>query len=194
MSWLNHLYFYLLYLGRPPWDTQISPPELMEFIENHPPGRALDLGCGTGTNVITLASNGWKAVGVDFVKRAVRIAKLKAEQAGVAADFFQDDVTRLDHVEGVFDLVLDIGCYHSLDTDGKRAYVTNLEPLIRPGSTLLMYGFLQNISSGGPGINETDLADIQKYFDLEDRVEGTDRGERRSVWLTFLRSMVKNKI
>lgn len=165
----------------------------MEFIENHPPGRALDLGCGTGTNVITLASNGWNVVGVDFVKRAIRLAQLKAERAGVPADFFLDDVTRLVHVEGAFDLVLDIGCYHSLDIDGKRAYVSNLERLTRIGSTILMYGFLQDTASGGPGINESDLEDIQKYFDLGDRIEGTDRGERRSVWLTFLRNTGKNR-
>ena len=115
MSWLKHLYFNLLYFRTPPWDTQVSPPKLMEFIESHPPGRVLDLGCGTGTNVITLAQHGWQVVGVDYVKRAVRTAERKANQAGVTAEFFVNDVTKLEGVRGVFDLVLDIGCFHSLD-------------------------------------------------------------------------------
>lgn len=48
-----------------PWDTDITPPEVMEFIETVTPGRALDLGCGTGTNAITLANHGWDVIRVD---------------------------------------------------------------------------------------------------------------------------------
>ena len=44
-------------------------------------GRALDLGCGTGTNSIYLAQHGWETTGVDFVPRAIGIAKRKAEAA-----------------------------------------------------------------------------------------------------------------
>ena len=55
MNFLRRLSFLLWYFRDPPWDTNISPPELLDFINRHPPGRVLDLGCGTGTNVITLA-------------------------------------------------------------------------------------------------------------------------------------------
>ncbi|MCK7512216.1 MAG: methyltransferase domain-containing protein [Desulfobacterales bacterium] len=66
--------------GNTPWDTNITPPEVMEFIAETPPGRALDLGCGTGTNAIALARHGWQATGVDFAPKAVhkaRAARLK---------------------------------------------------------------------------------------------------------------------
>ena len=188
MSWLKQLYFNLLYFRKPPWDTQVSPPELIEFIENNPPGRALDLGCGTGTNVITLAQHSWQVIGVDYVKRAIHQANIKAEQAGVSADFIVDDVAHLKDVDGVFDLVLDIGCFHSLDLDEKQLYVTNMERLTRPGSTLLIYGFLRDTGSTGTGMDESDLVAFQALFNQSNRVDGTDRGERPSTWLTLVRS------
>ena len=69
---LRRLEFQYLYFHRPPWDTGMSPPELMEFIETHEPGRAIDIGCGTGTNVITLAKAGWQVTGVEFAPSSWR--------------------------------------------------------------------------------------------------------------------------
>src|SRR5712691_1731013 len=70
---------------RPPWDTGVTPPELERFVAAHPPGRALDVGCGTGTNVVYLAQHGWTAVGVDFAGRAIAKARRRATEAGVAS-------------------------------------------------------------------------------------------------------------
>jgi 2-polyprenyl-3-methyl-5-hydroxy-6-metoxy-1,4-benzoquinol methylase len=190
MSWQERLYFRLLYFRKPPWDTQVSPPELMDFIAQHPPGRALDLGCGTGTNVITLAQHGWQVTGVDFVGRALNKARTKAQLAGVSVDFQLDDVTKLEHISGCFDLVLDIGCFHSLSVDEKKAYIQNLERLTSPGSCYLLYGFSQSNGGGGPGIQSLDLRGIENSFNLSNQVEGTDRNERSSMWLTFHRKLV----
>jgi SAM-dependent methyltransferase len=46
-----------------------------------PPGRAVDLGCGTGAHTIELSNRGWQAVGVDNQPRAVRIAQAQAAAA-----------------------------------------------------------------------------------------------------------------
>ena len=81
----RRLLFQYWYFGQPKWDTGISPPELIEFINEHQPGRAIDIGCGTGTNVITLAKAGWGVTGVDFV-RAIRKAKQKLKNAGVQVE------------------------------------------------------------------------------------------------------------
>ncbi|MDK1118669.1 MAG: methyltransferase domain-containing protein [Anaerolineae bacterium] len=68
----RNLFFKLIYYFKPPWDTGISPPELFDFIKNNPAGAAIDLGCGTGTNLIRLAQAGWDVTGVDFVARAIK--------------------------------------------------------------------------------------------------------------------------
>jgi 2-polyprenyl-3-methyl-5-hydroxy-6-metoxy-1,4-benzoquinol methylase len=72
--------------------------------------------------------------GVDFVGRAVRAARRKAKQAGVQVDFHADDVTRLRGVSGPFDLVLDIGCLHSLSRQQKAVYTDNLVACWRRGA------------------------------------------------------------
>lgn len=142
MNWTRWFYR-LRYLGRPPWDTGVTPPELVSVVEGGvvPPGRALDLGCGTGTNVMYLARHGFEAIGVDYVPRAIAQARRKAEEAGVEATFIVGDVTDLSFLEGPFDLVLDLGCFHGLSSEGKLGYAQGVSRLTRPGSLFLLYAW-----------------------------------------------------
>lgn len=183
---LRRLFFRLMYFRRPPWDTGVSPPELLEFLESRPPGRALDLGCGTGTNVITMAQHGWQVTGMDFVPRAISRARRKAYQAGVHADLLTGDVTRLERVHGAFDFALDMGCYHSLSRTGRRSYRENLDRRLKPGGEYLLYGFLN--TSGDPedmGIGPPDLSAFSSLFRLVTREDGSEGGRRPSTWLHY---------
>jgi SAM-dependent methyltransferase len=182
---LQKLFFHLMYWRKPPWDTGISPPELIAFMQSHPPGRALDLGCGTGTNVITLSKAGWEAVGVDFVGKAVRKARQKARQAGTQASFFTDDVTQLYQIEGHFDLILDMGCFHSLPPNDRLAYIENVERLLAPRGTYLLYAFLKENDQQDRGLGPADLQALNKPFYLAERQDGTERGIRPSAWFKF---------
>ncbi|MFW5709655.1 MAG: class I SAM-dependent methyltransferase [Chloroflexota bacterium] len=60
-----------------PWDAGITPPEIVRVVQELAPGGALDLGCGTGTNVRYLLEHGWQANGIDFVPQAVEQAQVK---------------------------------------------------------------------------------------------------------------------
>ena len=91
---------------RTPWDTGVTPPELVDLIEGPdalPAGRALDLGCGTGTNVAYLAEHGWDATGVEADRRAFEGAEHRLVTVSDAR-VFRGDVTRLDTlpVDGPF--------------------------------------------------------------------------------------------
>lgn len=187
MSSIRKKLFYILsYFSKPPWDTGISPPELLEVINAYPPGRAIDLGCGTGTNAITLAKHGWQVTGIDFVGRAIRKARKKARQAGVNVDFFIGDATKTEMINGQFDLVLDIGCFHSFSPEGKRAYIQNLRKLLAPGGIFLLYGFLLGDDSpGNTGISPEDIESIRSVAELVKQDCGFDRGQRPSAWLKF---------
>jgi cyclopropane fatty-acyl-phospholipid synthase-like methyltransferase len=182
---LKRLFYTLSYLRNPPWDTGISPPELMAFIQDHEPGRALDLGCGTGTNAITLAQHGWQVVGVDFVGKAIRSASNKARRAGVKIDFCVGDVSRLDGIHGPFDLILDIGCFHSLSASAKEDYIHNLKHLLSDNGTFLIFGFVNQEQQSQSGITTKDLSRFETNLTLISRQDGTERGIRRSAWLEF---------
>ncbi len=184
---LRRLAFSLWYYFRPPWDTGITPPEVVEAIEGPDaltPGRALDLGCGTGTNSLYLARHGWQVVGVDFAATAIRRARRKAKEAGLAVDFYAADVTRLDFLQPPFDLALDVGCFHTLDAEGRLRYRDQLRRLLRPGARFMLYAFgPRQGRMGDMGIT----ADEVKQLFLPDfrllRVEGgTDPGGPSAAW------------
>jgi len=182
---IRRLFFSWLYLGKPRWDTGISPPELMAFIQSHPPGRALDLGCGTGTNVITLAQNGWQAAGIDFVPRAIRIARRKARDLGMQVDLRVGDAARMTGLEGPYDLVLDIGCFHILQPQDRRRYLDNLVIRLAAGGTYLMYGFLAASGVIGGGISPQDLRAFGERLELIHRQDGSDSVGAASTWFTY---------
>jgi 2-polyprenyl-3-methyl-5-hydroxy-6-metoxy-1,4-benzoquinol methylase len=185
MNFLRKLQFNLWYFRTPPWDSGITPPELFEFIQSHPAGRAIDIGCGTGTNVITLAKTGWQVAGFDFALRAIQVAKRKAKKANVQVSLFTDDATRMHKVTGQFDLALDLGCFHSLEN--KADYLTQLDRILAPNGFWLMYGFLtQSPHSTAPGIADSDLDMISaRAFTLLSRRDGFDKRERPSTWFLF---------
>jgi SAM-dependent methyltransferase len=135
-------------LGFKPWDSGVSPPELVSVVEGPrslAPEKALDLGCGTGTNCIYMAQHGWEVTGVDFVPRAVAQARRKADAAGAVARFVVGDVTRLAEL-GLgtgYKLLLDLGCFHSIPEGRRDDYVRGATVVAKPEATLLMFCFVR---------------------------------------------------
>jgi SAM-dependent methyltransferase len=189
-NWIRNnfpaIFFNLWYFGSPPWDTGISPPELMSFLKEHPPGRALDLGCGSGTNSIYMARQGWQVTGIDLAYRAIGQARKKARREGVRVEWIQGDVTRIDQISGVFDLILDIGCFHGLPFDRREAYMQRLEQWLAPRGTYLLYSIWNSPGQHSfTGMREIDFTEFKSRFILDFRADGTERGLRPSTWFSF---------
>lgn len=152
------IFFGLAYLfGFKPWDSGVPPPQLIELVEGSAalkPGRALDLGCGTGTNCRYLTEHGWDVTGIDFVPRAIAAARRKAPRAKLLLG----DVTRLDEagVSGPFSLMLDLGCFHSLAADRRDTYVTEVARVAAPSATLLLFAFGRS-ERGAPFATEAEI-------------------------------------
>jgi SAM-dependent methyltransferase len=183
---LHRLRFNWMYLGKPPWDTGITPPELEDFIRRHPPGRAVDLGCGTGTNLCALGRAGWQVVGVEFVPRAARAARQKLRQNNIAGEVRIGDASSLEVVQGSYDLVLDIGCYHGLPENSRASYRENLGTIMKPAGYFLLYAHWQSAEAKGPvGITDSEADAFQKILTLYHRQDSLDRWGRQASWFWF---------
>lgn len=129
------------------WDLGVGP-EIVALVDGgvlSPSAlggtRAIDLGCGSGDNVIFLASRGFDAVGVDFSPAAVRQASDKARVSGIArARFLVGDITQaVEGVDGTFDLVVLYNVLQDLRGDARRRLAHRATRLTRPGSRILVW-------------------------------------------------------
>lgn len=177
--------FNLMYLRRPPWDTGVPPPELLAFLEDNPPGRALDLGCGSGTNLLAMAQAGWQVTGIDFALRAVRKARRRLQAAGCQGSVQLGDASRAETTAGPFDLVLDIGCYHSLPEDSRTRYRQNLTRLLAPNGRFLLYAHLTADENASVGLHPNDIRAFQERLVCLDRKDSLDRWGRTTAWFTY---------
>lgn len=192
---MNRLLYRLMYwLRMVPWDTGETPPEVVAAFQagDIPPGAALDLGCGTGTNVLYMAQQGRQAIGLDFVPEAIAKARDKAQQAGVSerAQFQVADVTRL----GELDLppcgfALDMGCFHGLSPDGQRAYAEGLADTLVPGGRYMLYTLDPHSEAG---ISFGVLPErVQEVFAPRFAITRMERGgfwKRASTWFWMQRT------
>lgn len=127
-----------------PWDEVLPPPEVVAIAEQLPPGRVLDLGCGSGRACIALARRGWCCTGVDIVPEAIALAEERATSAGIThrITFHVASVAHLDVLHPSYDLAIDVGCLHSLSDADAQSYASGLVRLLRPGAVYLLFGRL----------------------------------------------------
>lgn len=161
----------------------------MAFIEQTPSGRALDLGCGTGTNAITLTRHKWQVTAIDFSVNAIARARRKASAAGLDVDFRWGDVSDLSGVTGPFDYALDIGCLFTLLPEARQSCIDGLARLLPAGSHYMLYAWLPSKSGGKVmGLaSEEIFALVGPYFQQDQMVTGRD-GDKASAWYWFTRT------
>jgi SAM-dependent methyltransferase len=166
------LAYRLLYaVGFTPWEQLAKLPALTEGVsalfdreeDGHQPpyGPALDLGCGSGIWAVKLAERGWQVTGVDFIPKALRRARQRAQQAGVEIRLVPGDVTKL-RATGVgsgFPFLLDFGVFHDELTDAQRAAMgREVTAVAAPGATLLMVAWARRRRGPLPrGANRSDI-------------------------------------
>ncbi len=72
-----------------------------------PPARVLDLACGPGRHTLELARRGFRVTGVDLSKFLLDEARRRAQEAGLAVEFIQQDMRHFQG-NGEFDCALNL--------------------------------------------------------------------------------------
>ena len=141
--------------GELPWDTGRPSSELQRVLSQNTiqPCRALELGCGTGTNCIWLAQQGFDATGVDVAPLAVEQAQKRARAAGVNVHFMVADVLHLPDLGGPFGFFFDRGCYHAVRRNAPEQYAPAVaRKLVSGGRGLILAGNAHEPHDPGPPV------------------------------------------
>ncbi len=108
--------------GSTPWDIGRPDFNLTDMVTEKPirDCKALEIGCGTGSNAVWLAQQNFSVTATDVSEIAIQKAKERASDAGVKCVFLVSDFLN-DEISGApFGFVFDRGCFHSFDSDEER--------------------------------------------------------------------------
>jgi SAM-dependent methyltransferase len=145
--------------GPAPWDVGQPQPAVVRLASDGGfAGAVLDAGCGTGENALLVAALGLPVLGIDVAETALAIARAKARQRGIEAEFALADALDLGSLGRRFDTVLDCGLFHSFDASERHAYAASLASVIAPDGTLHVLCFSDEGPETGPHpVSEAEL-------------------------------------
>jgi SAM-dependent methyltransferase len=130
------------------YDERLADSALLNvdqrFAERHfdRPGRLIDLGCGTGRLLVPFARRGYWVLGVDLSEEMLRVARAKAQAAGVRVHRLKANLVELDCLaDASFDYA---ACLFSTlgmvaGAAERRRVVGHIHRLLRPGGKLVLH-------------------------------------------------------
>lgn len=130
------------------YDAQLAGTPLFahdqQFVSDHcqPPGRLIDLGCGTGRLALRLAERGYGVLAVDLSAEMLKVVGEKAALARAKVDRLQANLVELDGVASAsFDHA---ACLFStlgmiVGQAPRRRFLAHVLRLLRPGGVFVLH-------------------------------------------------------
>jgi SAM-dependent methyltransferase len=103
-------------------------------------GVLLDVGCGSGSDAVFLATLGFRVKALDISSVALELVKEKAAKAKVKVETIHGNATKMPIEGASIDFALDRGLFHNLGDKEGRAYAAELARILKPGAGFLLRG------------------------------------------------------
>jgi methyl halide transferase len=159
--------------GDLPWDLGRPDPNMVKTITDKAikPCYLLEIGCGTGTDSIWLAQQGFDVTATDLSDIALEKAAQKAKEANVTCSFLELDFQQKSTPGAPFEMIYDRGCFHSFDTHYMRKkFATHAaEHLTKGGLWLNLSGSMDDPprEMGPPRRSLKNIVDaVEPYFEI----------------------------
>ncbi len=95
----------------------------------------LDVGCGTGTNLMFYQEAGCKVFGIDLSPSMVEVAQKKL---GGRAEIRQGEASKMAYPDDLFDLVIGFLTLHEMPSQIRPAVISEMARVIKPGGRILL--------------------------------------------------------
>ncbi|MGM0644255.1 MAG: class I SAM-dependent methyltransferase [Thermodesulfobacteriota bacterium] len=100
--------------------------------------RVLDVGCGTGIHLNLYRQFGCRLYGLDTSKSMLKVA---GKRLGSDADLRFHNAAEMPYENSMFDLVSGMFVLHEMDQSARKAVVSEMERVVKPGGGVLLIDF-----------------------------------------------------
>ena len=183
--------------GYMPWAHKNPDFNLVEMVERWPikPCKILEMGCGTGTDAIWLASQNFDVTACDVTDIAIQIAESNLLDKNTKCNFHVLDCLNDAIPESPFEFVFDRGYFHSYDTKkDRRKLAKKIAESLKPnGLWLSISGSFDapERETGPPRLKAKDIIDgVEDHFkilSLNATQFGNDEEDPARAWVYLLR-------
>lgn len=181
----------------PPWVIGHPQPAVVSLVARGAlKGKVLDVGSGTGHNAVYVASHGAAVTGVEYVPRAVEMARALAASQKVSAVFTVGDALSLSGLDTDFDVAYDTGVFHIFSDEDRLRYRDAVAARLVSGAALYIVCFSElEPPWGGPRrVTQSELREalsgpfewVTAEASLYENRMGVEGGASRA-WLATLR-------
>lgn len=167
-----------------PWVKQGPYLPLVQVVEDgwlSPPGPVLDVGCGVGMNTFWLASQGFRATGIDIAPGAVAAAESNRASEVGSAKFIVDDILASALPAARFRAAVDVGCFQTLPPKTRSAFSEGLARLLLPGAAYILFWVAREEEGSWGPPHRMSVGEVTETFEplfLVDRIVHRPRSAR----------------